>query len=323
MQVTKEQVEQAKNVDLVDYLMSKGYEVGKTGNGYKIKVRNKFPGDLSSLSIFENRHGWKRWSNGTHGGDAISFLQNVMDLNFQEAVLELSGGQAMYTSAKAIHNSNNNSIAQEKHLILPESANVHSRVYIYLNRERMIDDNIIRQMVADKKIYQDIRNNAVFVGLDEKQEPKFACIRGTNINIPYKGDCDGSDKRYAFSIEGMNKSKLYVFEAPIDLLSHATMANHITNNPNAWKMHTRISLSGTSDVALEHFLRSHPDIKEIHFVLDNDVPGQTAAKKHCEKYSSLGYKTVNHVLKTNDMNEELIAYITKPLPVQNNQSMKR
>lgn len=322
MQVSKEQIEQAKSVDLVDYLTSKGYEVDKTGNGYKIKVKNKFPGDLSSLSIFENRRGWKRWSNGTHGGDAISFLQNVMDLNFQESVLELSGDQAICTSAKAVHTSNN-STAQEKHLILPESANTHSRVFAYLSKERMIDNNIIEQMVADRKIYQDVRNNAVFVGLGKKNEPKFACIRSTNINISFKGDCDGSDKRYAFSIEGMNKSKLYVFEAPIDLLSHATMANHITNNPDAWKIHTRISLAGTSDVALEHFLKSHPDIKEIHFVLDNDVAGQTAAKKHCEKYSILGYKTVNHILKTNDMNEELIAYITKPPPVQKNLSVKR
>lgn len=272
MQVTKEQIEQAKSVDLVDYLMNKGYKVGKTGNGYKIKVRDKFSGDLSSLSIFENRRGWKRWSNGTHGGDAISFLQNVMDLNFQEAVLELSGGQTMYTSAKAIHNSNNNSVL-EKHLILPESANAHSRVHIYLNKERMIDDNIIKQMIADKKIYQDIHNNAVFVGLDENQKPKFACFRGTNPNIPFKADCTGSDKLYAFSMEGTSKCKIYVFEAPIDLLSHATMANYITKNSEAWKMHSRICLAGTSDVALEYYMKTHPEVKEIHFVLDNDEVG--------------------------------------------------
>lgn len=218
MQVTKEQVEQAKSVDLVDYLMSRGYEINKTGNGYKIKVKDKFPGDLSSLSVFENRRGWKRWSNGTHGGDAISFLQNVMELSFQEAVLELSGSQAICMSAKAVYTSNT-PFFQEKYLLLPESANENSKVYNYLNKERMIDDNIIRQMIADKKIYQDIRYNAVFVGLDEKQEPKFACIRSTNSSISYKGDCNGSDKRYPFSIEGLNRSKLYVFEAPIDLMS--------------------------------------------------------------------------------------------------------
>ena len=150
MQVTKEQVEQAKSVDLVDYLMSRGYEINKTGNGYKIKVKDKFLGDLSSLSVFENRRGWKRWSNGTHGGDAISFLQNVMELSFQEAVLELSGSQAICMSAKAVYTSNTH-FFHEKYLILPESANENSKVYNYLNKERMIDDNIIRQMIADKK----------------------------------------------------------------------------------------------------------------------------------------------------------------------------
>ena len=76
------------------------------------------------------------------------------------------------------------------------------------------------QMCIDKKIYQDTHGNVVFVGTDENNEPKFACMRGTNTNKPFKGDCFGSDKRYAFSMEGSNREKLYVFEAPIDLLSH-------------------------------------------------------------------------------------------------------
>ena len=117
-------------------------------------------------------------------------------------------------------------------------------------------------------------------------------------------------------MDGTNSNgKLYVFEAPIDLLSHATMANHITKNPDAWKAHSRISLAGTSDVALEHYLKSHPEVKEIHFVLDNDKAGRVAVAKYVPKYESLGYKVVNHELKTKDMNKELEAYLTKPPPV--------
>lgn len=115
-------------------------------------------------------------------------------------------------------------------------------------------------------------------------------------------------------MEGTSKGKLYVFEAPIDLLSHATMANHITRNSEAWKMHSRICLAGTSDVALEHYLKSHPEVKEIHFVLDNNEAGRDAAAKYVPKYEQLGFKVVDHVLKTKDMNEELVAYIAKPPP---------
>lgn len=317
MQVTKEQKEAANQVDLVDYLTSKGYQLEKKGSSYKIKVRQKFSGDLSSLSIFENRRGWKRWSSGEHGGDAISFLQTVMGMNFQDAVLELTGGAFTYTAAPK-KKAEATPIPENKELVLPKRCEgKFSRAFAYLNKSRYIDSNIISQMMADKKIYQDERNNVVFVGYNEKNEAAFACVRGTNTQVQYRGDCEGSDKKYAFSINGTNShGKLYVFEAPIDLLSHATMANKITNDPNAWTAHSRISLAGTSDVALEHYLKSHPEVKEIHFVLDNDKAGREAAAKYVSKYEQLGFKVVDHVLKTKDMNQELEAYINKPPPVK-------
>lgn len=324
MQVTKEQKEAANQADLVDYLTSKGYQLEKKGNGYKIKVRKKFSGDLSSLSIFENRRGWKRWSSGEHGGDAISFLQSVMGMNFQDAVLELTGGTVTYTEAPK-KKAEPTPIPENKELVLPKRCEgKFSRAFAYLNKSRYIDSNIISQMMADKKIYQDERNNVVFVGYNEKNEAAFACIRGTNTQVQYRGDCEGSDKKYAFSINGTNShGKLYVFEAPIDLLSHATMANKITNNPNAWAAHSRISLAGTSDVALEHYLKSHPEVKEIHFVLDNDKAGREAAAKYVPKYEQLGFKVVDHVLKTKDMNQELEAYINKPPPTMAKKSDMR
>ncbi len=316
MQVTKEQKEAANQVDLVDYLTSKGYQLEKKGSSYKIKVRQKFSGDLSSLSIFENRRGWKRWSSGEHGGDAISFLQTVMGMNFQDAVLELTGGSAA-AYIPSSPKQETPKIPEVKELVLPKRCEgKFSRAFAYLNKSRYIDSNIISQMMADKKIYQDERNNVVFVGYNEKNEAAFACVRGTNTQVQYRGDCSGSDKHFSFSMEGTSKAKLYVFEAPIDLLSHATMANKITNDPNAWTAHSRISLAGTSDVALEHYLKSHPEVKEIHFVLDNDKAGREAAAKYVPKYEAMGFKVVDHVLKTKDMNQELEAYINKPPPVK-------
>lgn len=325
MQVTKEQIESANKIDLVDYLTNKGYQLEKKGSSYKIKIRQKFSGDMSSLSVFENRRGWKRWSSGEHGGDAISFLQKNMGMNFQDAVLELTGGTLTYAAAFIPpKKAESTQIPENKELVLPKKCKgKYSRALAYLSKSRLIDGNIISKMIADKKIYQDERNNVVFVGFNEKNEAAFACVRGTNTQIQYRGDCEGSDKRYAFSIDGTNShGKLYVFEAPIDLLSHATMANKVTNNPNAWAAHSRISLAGTSDFALEHYLKSHPEVREIHFVLDNDKAGREAAAKYVPKYEKLGFKVVDHVLKTKDMNQELEAYINKPPPVKN-KVMKR
>ena len=307
--ITAEQKQAAHEVDLVSYLESKGYELNHRGNSYKIKISKPYSGDMSSLSIFDDRRGWKRWSSGEHGGDAISFLQLNMGMSFQEAVLELNGsGVAAYIPPppKA-----DNHIHETKDLVLPKKCEgKYSRAFAYLNKTRFIDSQVISKMISDKKIFQDDHNNVVFVGYNEEKKAAFACVRGTNTKVQYRGDCDGSDKRYAFSMEGKGSSgKLYVFEAPIDLLSHATMANKITGKEDAWTAHSRISLAGTSDVALEHYLSSHPEVKEIHFVLDNDKAGREAVAKYKPKYEEKGYKVVDHVLKNKDMNDELKAYI--------------
>ena len=41
-------------------------------------------------------------------------------------------------------------------------------------------------------------HNAVFVGMDEKDNPKYAAIRGTGTS--FIGEANGSDKNYSFSI---------------------------------------------------------------------------------------------------------------------------
>ena len=43
MHVTSEQKEEASKIDLVDYLMSKGYEIVKRGNSYKINLHGRSP----------------------------------------------------------------------------------------------------------------------------------------------------------------------------------------------------------------------------------------------------------------------------------------
>lgn len=327
MHVTSEQTKRAREVDLVNYLISKGFEIERCGTSYKVKVRQKHAGDMSSISIFPNRKGWKRWSTGESGGDAISFLQQNMEMSFQEAVLELINQDIDLCIIQDMSRPVNLTISKPKlqnTFELPEkSGEKFSNLFAYLNQTRKIDVCIINQLIKDKKIYQDIHNNVVFVGYNEQNNPAFACVRGTNTNKPFRGDCKGSDKKYAFSVEGTNKTKLCIFEAPIDLLSHATLMNKLKKNEKAWTVHCRLCLSGISDVALEHYLKSHPDIKELHFYLDNDLSGRTASEKYCKKYSELGYETFNHCPKNKDLNEDLLASFLIPFTPTQNTGMKR
>ena len=56
----------------------------------------------------------------------------------------------------------------------------------------------------------------LFVGRDRSGTPRYAHVRGTAD--PFRQDIAGFDKSYPFRYEG-NGNQLFVFEAPIDLLS--------------------------------------------------------------------------------------------------------
>lgn len=292
-------------VDLVDYLISKGFTVVKSGHSYKVKTSGNRSGDLSSLSIFPNRQSWKRWSDGTHGGDVIEFLRIVYGMTFQEAVKELGGGNLIHVDDVPV----DDTVCHSSGLVLPERNRNNSRLCAYLIRTRYIDSEIVFSLMRNGFIYEDVRHNVVFLGHDDVGCVRFACVRGTCSDVSFRKDLYGSDKRFSFSLTGTDKTKLYVFESPIDLLSAGTLANRVVGSPEAWLKSSRLSLSGVSDVALRHYLSTHKEVKELHFWLDNDEPGRKASYALCRKYSELGFITLNHCPRNKDFNDDLIEYI--------------
>ena len=115
----------------------------------------------------------------------------------------------------------------------------------------------------------------VFVGKDEAGKIKFACMRGIYEQV--KKDVYGSDKAFSFCLppEKPHSSQVAVFEAPIDALSHATL-----QELDGWKWNGyRLSLGGTSHVALFAFLERHPEIRRVDLYLDNDCAGLKNARK--------------------------------------------
>jgi DNA primase len=86
------------------------------------------------------------------------------------------------------------------------------------------------------------------------------------------------------------------------------MQNLVQNDKNAWKHDYRLSLGGTSDVALDSYLERHRGISKLILCLDNDDAGQTATEKLNTKYSALGYEVKIIAPQGKDFNEDLIAY---------------
>ena len=203
-------VEQARNADMLTFFSQ---YMGFTFNGKGAEYRCR---EHPSLSVNNDRLTWYWHSRGVGGRGALDFLIKVEGMDFREAMAKLAGEPLPPVQPIAPQSA--------RTLILPEKAGfLYKRLYAYLNQSRGIDGSIISALIHEKKLYEDKRSNVVFVGYDENNTPRFASLRGTYTDKPFRIDCHGSDKQYGFKMNYSQNGRLYIFEAPMDCMSHATL----------------------------------------------------------------------------------------------------
>ena len=93
---------------------------------------------------------------------------------------------------------------------------------------------------------------------------------------------------------------LYVFEAPIDLLSFLTLY------PDRWQEHSYVALCGTGGQAVCWMLEQHPSLQSVVLCLDHDEPGQTAARRLQEELQGAGYHSGILLPVHKDWNDDLV-----------------
>ena len=199
MQYTQAQIDRANAVSLEDFLRTQGETLIKSGREYRWKEHD-------SLTVRGNK--WFRHSQ-SKGGYPIDFVMEFYGKSFPEAVQLLTGesgeGQSEASTAPptAFH--------------LPLHNRTADRAIQYLTESRGLNKTLVEAFLLSGDIYEDAkRHNVVFVGRDRSGTPRYAHVRGTAD--PFRQDIAGSDKSYPFRHEG-NGNQLFVFEAPIDLLS--------------------------------------------------------------------------------------------------------
>lgn len=136
----------------------------------------------------------------------------------------------------------------------------------------------IRYCIARKILYESAEyHNCVFLGKDAQGEPKYAALRGIyDYGKPFKREAPGSQKQYGFCIPPMQRgTTVAVFEAAIDAMAEMTLCGDAADK-------YRLSLGGVSSsgkepLALQEFLRQHPEITTIELRLDNDAKGRMAS----------------------------------------------
>jgi len=304
-------VEQARNADMIVFLGKHcGFTFSTKRGAYRCKQH-------PSLAVKNDRLSWYWHSKGIGGFGSIDFLTKIEQMPFRQAVEVVMGipcSAVHSTSTMGSQNATPSATSPPITLFLPEKAGIPLRLYDYLCVRRGISRHIVDSLLRDGKIYEDRRGNVVFVAYDDKNKPRFACVRGTYDNKVFRMDCVGSDKRYGFSTEASAPSdRLYVYESAIDLMSHGSLENAATGDTGAWRRHNRLSLAGTSDVALSFFLNQHNEVKELVFCLDNDEPGREASGVMAKKYADMGYLTQIELPSAKDYNEDLAAQSAESL----------
>lgn len=281
-----EQLQRASGIDIVAMLQGQGEKLKKQGRVYRW---------LRYDSTVIDRNRWYRHSREI-GGGPIQFMQHFYGMDFVEAVKYLLDGEEGAEFVQASRT------PEPKLPFVPPklSKNMH-RTFAYLIKTRKIDADIVQHFVNEKKILEtEEYHNTAFCGYDEKGEMKQMHLRSTLPGNRFFMDIDGSDKQYYFRHIGTN-SDVYVFEAPIDMLSYITM------NKENWQESSYVCLGGVAIDALKNVLSTNEQISKVYMCVDRDDAGDKTVKRIGGELNEMGYEWERILPENKDWNEDLTA----------------
>lgn len=307
---TDEQKEIARQTDIADLLRRQGETLKRSGS--ELEWRD------GSQKVTVRGNLWFHQYEQV-GGDAIDFVRKYYNKSYPEAMEYLLGGcGGTLTVSPPVQRK------PPKPFALPEKNENMRRVFAYLLNRRGIDRDILYAFTHKGMIYESADfHNAVFVGYDGQGIPRHAHKRGSGSESAYKGNHDGSLPEYSFHWHGQAEpapnsrngvqsdhsdacprqnqgGRLYLFEAPIDMLSFISM------HKNGWKAHSYAAACGVSDQVLWQMMKDNPEIQKVYLCLDSDEPGQAAAKRISDKLFTKGIQHEILVPIHKDWNEDLL-----------------
>ena len=314
---TQEQIDKANQTNLEEFLQQKGEHLRKTGSE-SVLIYKDSTGEHDSISVRGNR--WYDHKN-MRGGYPLKFMQEFYGMNFRTAMQELLNGEEPELGRKKNTEQEKPKVSEETEVNgntakcedgtkksefkLPEKDSNMKRLFAYLLKTRFISKDVVKSFVDQKILYQEKEHgNVVFVGTDKDGVPKSACKKSTAEQAKgFRMTVAGSDCRYGFCWRG-ESSKLYVFEAAIDLMSFITLRN------DEWKADSFLALDGLSAKPLLQFLEDQKNIYEIFLCLDYDAAGMEACDKLNDILIEKGYEAEKIKRKYplyKDWNEQLKA----------------
>lgn len=269
---TPEQIEQANNADISDYVQSR-FQCEKAGKEIHIK-------GYGGLYVNPETNEFFCHSENKGGKGLLEFCKKILDMPFLEAMRECVGEAAeikQFIPKAAVEPQ------EKKEFVMPEKSDAgYKNIYAYFINTRSISPEIVRDFANKGLIYPTVSKgvskttgkeyqkiNAVFLHKNEKGEPCGADLQGIDINPDYRfKGCtarDESDRGFVYDKGDTEKiDTVYLFEAPIDLMSFVELHPEIENAKF-------VALSGLKPSTAEPYINS--GLKVVSCV-DNDSAGQ-------------------------------------------------
>lgn len=288
---TDEQKERANSVDLVDFLQRQGEKLLPSG-------REKRLDSDHSITVRGNR--WYDHA-AEQGSYAIDLVKRLYNLSFPDAVTLLLGGE----QGEPYRQHSKSEPEQRKPFVLPQAHTDMRRVFAYLIKQRYISRQVLSEFAREKLLFEDGEyHNAVFVGVDENGVARHAHKKSTASDSGFRINVEGSDPAYSFHYLSKNPNPhwLFVFEAPIDMLSYISL------HPQNWQQHSYVALNGVSEKPVLKLLELYSRLDHVVLCLDNDEAGLNAASRIHHTLQQRGFENVEYDISAHkDWNEDLKA----------------
>lgn len=289
----KTDLEEIKKISITEYARQMGFTPVKIGSYYTLKEHDSVRIDPRKNIFFRNSTGDR--------GTVIDFVMAFKGVSCGEAIKLLCDEIEL----PKVYKEQNSVPQKKKELILPAKARNMNNVFAYLVKTRCINQKIVQEMVDRDMLYQDERNNCVFVSRNENGKSVFATVRGTNTDKKWVGDVSGCDYSHSFFIDNCSRN-LIVTESVIDAMSMMDIKEQKGENHQEYN-YLSVSGLGKSREALGYHLgKTLYDI--VFLAFDNDDKGREIAKEMKKYIESINQDISVSMLipeAAKDWNEEL------------------
>lgn len=289
----KTDLEEIKKISITEYARQMGFTPVKIGSYYTLKEHDSVRIDPRKNIFFRNSTGDR--------GTVIDFVMAFKGVSCGEAIELLCDEIEL----PKVYKEQNSVPQKKKELILPAKARNMKNVFAYLVKTRCINQKIVQEMVDRDMLYQDERNNCVFVSRNENGKSVFATVRGTNTDKKWVGDVSGCDYSHSFFFDNCSRN-LIVTESVIDAMSMMDIKEQKGENHQEYN-YLSVSGLGKSREALGYHLgKTLYDI--VFLAFDNDDKGREIAKEMKKHIESINQDISVSMLipeAAKDWNEEL------------------